>query len=504
MKTAEQVLDEITGTDSGDTIEPNDVDEALSNSGDDSGGGDAGTSGDESQDSDGADEKVRSFAELNERASDSNFKMNESERKRVQLAVTRGLTSDEQIDDILNKGKDSSDSEEKSEKSEEDEEDNKSESDDDNNKNEDNNEADPDDSGESIDSQLLKVIGPHLDKAESVEDAVTAVKNLQHHAQQSSEFKNKFVSMGLDTPEKGEQALKTLSNIDTDIQNRLQSPEGLKSLYGAYNIPVPSWMGNVASSDATKFNGAVPNTNSNDNNALPAELGQMLGDIDNDGYIGAQQLKDMIPSLVSHIQGNLEKKYEAQGANMKKVGDYVAGLAKTTQRTQEIDKAFQDAREISDQIGRYDENVKLKDDPKTIWKESISETGKVKKETHPEFKKLQKIFGVRKGAMTQINAYNTKLGIKNGPVDVIGHLSKVLVSSGSLQNILNKNGKDLKQNLMGQLASKLQPNIRDKKIPKHDVGFKVPKSQKDVSNMTRSQRKVFLEKLRKGSLVVGA
>jgi len=519
-KTAEQVLEEISGTDSDDNIEPSEVDNLLDVGGDDdsvkddevtpensSGSPDKGD--DDGKGDDSEPEEYRSLAELNEGADRSGFKLNATETKRVRIALSNGFKSDEDIDAYLKeKGEDvtpKAKSDEGDDKDDKNDSDSKSD-DEGKDKNDGDDNTEPDDSGEDdIDSKLLKVIGPHLEKADSVEDAVTAIKNLTHHASQKSEFVNRATKLGLDTPEKIEQMVGTLDGIDADISSRLQSPEGLKGLYESFDIPIPDWMGQVAEADGGKYNGKPADKGSKKvvSNELPADMKTALDEIENDGYIGAQQFKDLIPSLVSHIQGNLEAKYEEQNVNMQKVGKYVNGLAKQTQQKQIITNTFQDAREISDQIGRFDENVKLKEDPATIWKESIGADGKLKKEVHSEFKKLQKILAVRKGALKQINEGYAKMGIKRGPVDVIAFLSKKIVTSGSLLEMSNKAGRNAKQNLVASLAKKLQPNLRDKKINKNQDAFKAPKTENDVKNMSRTNRKLFFEKLRRGDLKVG-
>jgi len=458
-----------------------------------------------------APEEFRSLAELNEAANGSSLKLNDTEKKRASIAVKRGFTSDEQIDAFINdssqkqNGSGKSESKDKNVSGADEPDNNESDKEPESNDT-DNNEPDGDEDGDvadgDIDSQLLEVIGPHLKNAESVEDAVQAVKDLAHEANRKGEFMNRAEKVGVKSIEDLERTVQTLNNIDSDISTRLQTPEGLKGLYDAFKIPVPNWMGSVAGA-AGDANGNANIQQQNNTGELPPELNQYLNDIEEDGFIGAKQFKELIPALANNIQKNLEAKYETQNENFKQVGNYVSGLAKQSAKEAAFNTSIQDVREISSKFSKFDENLKMETDPLTIWRESITPDMKVKKDAHAEWPKLQHILSLRQVAIKTQMAEYSQAGVKNATPDVMAYLAKSFINNGQLSKIQEAAGKNAKKNLVSQLASKLQPSLNGKKAASRE-GFKAPKNNSDVRNMTKPQRAEFFARLRRGDIKVGA
>ena len=455
----------------------------------------------------GTKEEYRTLAELNELAKSGSLKMNDTEKKRSKIAVTRGLSSDDEIDAILNgqadgKG-DSAKSEPAGKVTGDDNTDNEP-GEDEETETPDNNIVDDGGGGDdNIDSQLLNAIGPHLQKAESVEDAVQAIKDLEHRANRGGEFVNRAEKLGIKSVEDLEKTVRTLDNIDRDIVQRLSSPAALQTLYEDFGIPVPKGILNGTAPPSNGQNrNQPPGAPPRDNGQLPQELEQYLTDIEEDGFIGAKQFKELIPALANNIQKNLEAKYEQQNQRFDQVGKYVANLAKQSAQTAAVNNSFQEAREISSKFSKFDESLSLTEDPSVIWKESVGPGNIVKKTTHPEWGKLANILQIRKLAIDEKMSEYKQRGVKNGRPDVMAILSKKFITTGQLSKIQANAGKSAKSNLVSQLATKLQPSLHGKRQSGSE-GFKTPKSNSDVKNMSKDQRKMFFAKLKRGDIRVG-
>jgi hypothetical protein len=482
---------DVDGDDTGqDTGTPSD-----SSSSPDSGTGDKG--GDDSSDdsggkpdgSDSQSEKFRGLAELDKLSSRSDFQMNETEKKRVRLAGQHGFTTDEEIDGFLSKQSDKDTGQAKSDTDDSDADD----SDADDSGKPDKGKAQSDD-GKGVDSLLLKAIAPHLDKsAETVDDAVKAIKNLQHEVSTRGEFVNKAKELGINTADELAASMDMMKNIDADISKRLKDPQGLKGMYDAFKIPVPAWLG-----DLSKGSGDGKGGDDSQPPAVPEELQTYMDKIEDDGYIGAGDFKKLIPSLIAHLNTSLEKKYEDMSKGFKEVGGYVTKLMKSTQQQNRIASSFADARQISDNFGKFDESLILKSDPKTIWTQSVNSDGKQKSKVHPEFDTLKKVLTLRQKAIQYAVNLSKKTG-KTVMPDVMGYLAKAFVTAGGIDDIKDDASKKASQKLVANLMKKLQPPVGKGKGSPNE-GFKVPKTMKDVENMSRKERQIFLKKLKTGKL----
>jgi len=453
-----------------------------------------------------APEEYRTLAELNDLASSgsSSLKLNDTEKKRASIAVQRGLGSDEEIDEILNGQKEDKDTSVKTEvKDRVPVEDNTDDNviDTSTQSEEDTELGQSEPAGDdNIDSQLLNALGPHLKNAESIDDAVQAIKDLEYGANRKGEFVNKAEKLGIKNIQELEQTVSTLNNIDKTIAERLQSPQGLQSLYKDFGMQMPA---GVMNGTAPVNNGQQAQENPvNNGGEMPQELNQYLENIEQDGFIGAGDFKNLIPMLANSIQKNLETKYQEQNSRFDKVGQYVNGLAQKSAREQAVQTTFQEAREISSKFSSFDEGLVLSEDPSIIWKESVNSKNQVQSNTHPEWPKLQHILTIRKMAIDEERAMYKEKGITNMQPDVMAVLSKRFINNGQLSKIQKNAGKIAKSNLVSQLASKLQPSLHGKRSSSNE-SFKTPKSSSDVKNMSKGQRKQFFNKLKRGDIRVG-
>lgn len=482
------------------TLDPDNLDTTSGAGGGSLNDGAGGDGGETSQ----TNETFRTIAELNKLAEDGkDIKMTDLERKRVNVAVKRNIMDDDQITQILNgakpedvvgsKASDDTQTDDGTQPT------NDVSDNDDGATPEDTQGADDGEGGDDdeveIDSILLQAIGPHLKKADSVEDAVQAIKDLEHDNNRKGEFVNKAKELGVDSVDKLSDTINTLNEIDGVVSKALTSPEGLQSLYAAYNITPPEWLGKPNA-------GGNLNGQSTNDGATPKELDQFMADLENDGFVNASTFKNMLPTLVSTIQKNVESKFGEQTKQLEGLTKYVNNLSAQTQREQRVAQSFNDSRTIADKFSQFDPELKLTADPQAIWNDSVNAKGELKAKPHAEFPKLQRILTLRKQAIDAQTVEFQQAGIK-GQVDPIGYLSKMFITTGQLGKLQDDTRRSVRTNMTSSLARVLQPNVLNKKSRKGgDSSYKIPKSEKDIKKMSPAQRKKFLSDVKSGKLVV--
>lgn len=448
----------------------------------------------------GADDKPkpRTLAELEERSGRSNFKITPEEARRVQYAARHGITDEDAITKALNESAESGRTA-KSDKPAGGEDDLKGDKSGDDSKagqgSESQSDSKTDDSGD-VDSKLLKVIAPHLgDDASSVDDAVKAIKNLQHKLSQQGEFVNAAKEVGITNVDELKQSTAMLKNIDNVISERLKTPEGLKGMYEAYGIKVPDWLA------GGKGSSPPASEPSPGESQAPADITKLMEKMEDDGYLGVSDFKKLVPSLIAHAEASVAKRYEGLEDQFKKVGGFVGKLAQESATNAKMTRALADSKAIAENFSRFDDSLALEASPEAIWAASVTPDMQVKKNPHPEFDKLKRILKLRKTALQDAHERSQKLGRTVEP-DVLAFLSKQLVTSGGLDDLTRSAKEKAAQRIIANLAKKIQPGVSSKKGSDKSEAFKVPKSVKDVAKMDPASKKALLAKLRSGAIKV--
>lgn len=490
-----------TGTETLDTSEAQGLDSILGEATSDSDSNEQASSKSEGEASQSSDDEgtVRSIAELNEIAADKGAKLTPAERKKVLMAARNGKLSDEELDEQLqqqlnqdsdrdtqsesekDKGKpdESGEEKEKTDESEEDVDTDEEDGDD-----EEKTEVDTNEAEDALES-LLKVVAPH---AKTPEDGIKAIKNLQYTLQRQGEFINAVKKSGFNSPEQLTEAAKTLSTIDKNVEEHLKTQEGLAKLYKAYNIDMPGF---------AKAEKAAEDGKTSDN----ADVNDIIKKVEDEGFIEAKDFKNFLPALIKSVKESVSKDMTEMQNQMKNVGSFLQKQTATLQNNEEMRQIFEDAHQVADTFGAHDGRLSLKDSPAAIYKASFDDFHKPLAKQHPELKNLQNIVKVRQMAILHAQDLSKKIGKEVMP-DVMGYLSKMFMTTGGFKKVVNGTKRTQSNKLISNLAKKLQPGLGKGNKSSGPDTFKVPKTEQDVAKMSKKDKAKFLQKVRKGQIVI--
>lgn len=328
-------------------------------------------------------------------------------------------------------------------------------------------------------ARLVKEINPTKPEPEEAFKSLQSLKaDYRRKGERLSTLDNYAKQVGFDSVEA---VLDRAMAMEQRLEQMLKTPDGLKQLLKAYNVP------------ETVLQGTAP---------AGAKVPE-LSELDDEEFPQGGKIKSVMQKMAQDIETRIRAELETKyGAVEKNFGEIQQRIQREEEyrRTDTLrHQAVRDAEEIAKLASEYDmPEWVLKDPAEKVFAESTYVTYKdgkkiyqAKRDPHPEWPALQKILEVRK------EQYLT-----SGAPKVSQWFGEMLLERKSFQKIKTDAAKKATAQLLTKQRQALQPTLVNKGKAQVTETFKMPESEDDIDSLTPEQQKELRRRIFAGEVKV--